>query len=123
MEDDEIQVNVGGLYSRVYIPQGFAELWKDWVESEHQRAQVEVKKFLKIWAQKGRDLNRPQPKDQEKLAPEEAVQSDPVLIKRFEYYLKFVNDLQPWNIDWNWGDGSDGDPMDTDSDGDPMDTS
>ena len=70
-----------------------------------------MKTFLKEWVQKGRDLNRPN--DQAvKLGPGEAVQAKEI-IEMFELYLKTVNELQPWNIDWNWDDDFDGDSMDT----------
>ncbi|KAF4226516.1 hypothetical protein CNMCM6805_004439 [Aspergillus fumigatiaffinis] len=123
-EDGGIAAAVGdrnGAFDKAYIPQGLAALWKDWVRSEHQRVQADVKAFLKETAQKAYDLNRPQTA---KLNPGQAHQSNDRIVQLFELYLHAVNNLQDWNIDWDMeiddsdsGSGSDGDPMDTDSDG------
>jgi hypothetical protein len=110
LEDTEIQANIGDKFKTAYIPQGLADLWKAWVRSEYDRVQTQVLKFLKTWAQKGRDLNRPDDKDV-KLLPGEAKQPNKDIVEIFELYLKTVNELQPWNIEWD--EDSNGDPMDT----------
>ncbi|KAJ9217970.1 CAZyme family GH18 [Paecilomyces variotii] len=114
-EQGVIQQKVGARYDKAYIPQGLANLWSVWVEEEHERVQLQVKDFLQEYAQKAYDLNRP-PSSDGTINPGEAVQSNPDIVKMFEIALSEVNNLQPWDIDWDMDTGDDNDGMDTDSD-------
>ena len=73
--------------------------WKEWVRSEYQRAETQVKTFLLEWAQKAYDLNRPDDPNVS-LQPGQARQKD----------QKIVRILDAVQID-------DSDGMDTGSDG------
>ncbi|KOC18599.1 hypothetical protein AFLA70_146g002880 [Aspergillus flavus AF70] len=97
------------------VKQGLAAEWKDWVRSEYQRAETQVKTFLLEWAQKSYDPNRPDDPNVS-LQPGQARQKDHKIVRMFETYLDAVHNLQPWNSDWDM-QIDDGDGMDTGSDG------
>ncbi|KAL3446961.1 hypothetical protein BJX65DRAFT_308588 [Aspergillus insuetus] len=100
LEDTEIMQNVGHLYDKPYIPQGLAVRWKEWFRDEHARIELDVKKFLILWTKTAYDLNRPDdPKV--KLQPGQTAQKNKNIMKMFEIYLSAVQNLQPWNIDWD----------------------
>ncbi|RAQ69413.1 hypothetical protein COH20_006409 [Aspergillus flavus] len=119
IESVNIAANVVDLgtitYDKAYISQGLAAEWKDWVRSEYQRAETQVKTFLLEWAQKSYDLNRPDDPNVS-LQPGQARQKDHKIVRMFETYLDAVHNLQPWNSDWDM-QIDDGDGMDTGSDG------
>ncbi|CAI7624461.1 unnamed protein product [Penicillium pancosmium] len=87
-----------GKYDRKYKSQGFEDLWKTWVRSEHTRVQETVKKFLKDKTTDAYNLNRP---TNAKLQPGQAHQKDDKIVKMFEMYLDEVNNLKDWDIDWD----------------------
>ncbi|KAJ1712975.1 hypothetical protein NYO67_4891 [Aspergillus flavus] len=119
IESVNIAANVVDLgtitYDKAYISQGLVAEWKDWVRSEYQRAETQVKTFLLEWAQKSYDLNRPDDPNVS-LQPGQARQKDHKIVRMFETYLDAVHNLQPWNSDWDM-QIDDGDGMDTGSDG------
>lgn len=90
--------DLGGKYDQKYKSQGFEDLWKTWVRSEHTRAQETVKKFLKEKATKAYNLNRP---TSAKLQPGQAHQKNAKIVEMFEIYLDEVNKLKDWDIDWD----------------------
>ncbi|RHZ56167.1 glycoside hydrolase family 18 protein [Aspergillus thermomutatus] len=81
-----------GNYDKPYIPQGLADLWRTWVEQEHDRVQHEVKAWLEKWVKLAYDRNRPA--DQSQHLSEAWAE---------------VQNLRDWDINWDF------DAMDTDA--------
>ena len=98
-----------GDYDKDYIPQNLAAHWRSWVQEEHERVQLEVRRFLNKYAKKAYDLNRPEPDDNDDtmIDPGQAIQKNAKIVKIFETAWSEVQRLETWNIPW------DGDSMDT----------
>ncbi|KAF7118471.1 hypothetical protein CNMCM5793_007992 [Aspergillus hiratsukae] len=97
-----------GNYDKPYIPQGLADLWRTWVEQEHDRVQHEVKAWLEKWVKLAYDRNRPAD-DNQHLSEGQSVQKNPNIVKIFETAWAEVQNLRGWDINWDF------DAMDTDA--------